>query len=117
MFQAKVIIERQNEVMDAMRLDKDRASYLLDKVVIPSLKLDVRDLFDAFLRVLEERDDTKHLYEDLKLHLRQSLSQQPFTEPSQVLQYSILHYGQPAYQLPYMDNHLVPATRTRQQFL
>ena len=99
-------------MMDAMRLDKDRASFLLDKVIIPSLKLDVRDLFDAFLRVLEERDDTKQLCEDLKLHLRQLLSQQPFTEPSQVLQYSILHYGQPAYQLPYMENHLMPATNS-----
>ena len=94
LFQAKVIIERQNEVMDAMRLDKDRASYLLDKVIIPSLKLDVHDLFDAFLRVLEEHDDdTKQLCEDLKLYLRQSVSWQP--QPPQVLQYPILPYGQP----------------------
>ena len=98
--------------MDAMILDKDRASYLLDKVIIPSLKLDVHDLFDGFLRVLEQRDETKELCEDLKLHLRQSLSQ-PSTKPPQMLPYPIQQhqqfpYGQPhPYQLPYMDNRLM----------
>lgn len=114
LFQAKVIIERQSEVMVTMKLDKDRASYLLDKVIIPSLKLDVHDLFDAFMRVLEEHDvDTKRLCEDLKLHLRQSLSQQPSAESPLMLQYSVPPYGR-SYpnQLPYMDNHLIPATRT-----
>ena len=75
-----------------MRLDKDRASYLLDKVIIPSLKLDVHDLFDGFLRVLEQYDETKELCENLKLHLRQSSqSESPHAQ--------MIHY--PIQQLPY----------------
>ena len=105
-----MIIERHSEEMYTMKLDKDRASYLLDKVIIPSLKLDIHDLFDGFLRVLEQHDETKELCEDLKLNLKHLLSQPSELPPLQypVEQYQPLPYGQfHFYQSPYMDNHLI----------
>ena len=93
-----------------MKLDKDRASYLLDKIIIPSLKLDIQDLFNGFLRVLEQHDETKKLCEDLKLNLKYLLSQPSEHPPLQypVGQHWQLPYGQfHPYQSPYMDNHLI----------
>ena len=89
--------------MNAMTLDKDRASYLLDSVIIPSLKLDIHDVFDAFLHVLEEDDSPiiKRLYEDLKSYLELSLSQPSPAHPPKVSQYP---QGQPQ-QLPFEQSH------------
>ena len=40
-----------------MTLDKQRAGYLMDTVIIPSLKLDIPEPFYSFLKVLEEEED------------------------------------------------------------
>ena len=40
-----------------MKLDKQRAAYLMDTVIIPSLKLDIPEPFYSFLKVLEEEED------------------------------------------------------------
>ena len=77
--------------MNAMTLDKDRAEYLVDEVIIPSLKLDIREPFDNFLQVLEDDDNPVviAIVKSLKSYLagsippqrKGSLPHQPYSFP------------------------------------
>ena len=71
--------------MNAMTSDKDRAEYLMNKVLIPSLKADVREPFYNFLQVLEDDDNpvVKAIVKDLRSHLRPSMPPQPPGPPVQ----------------------------------
>ena len=55
--QADVVSDDQRDQMNAMTLDKERAGYLLDNVIIPSLKVDIREPFYNFLEVLKEDEN------------------------------------------------------------
>ena len=66
--------------MDIMSLDKERAGYLMDKIIIPSLKLDIAEPFYNFLEALEEEEDNvviKKIAEELR-----SLLGPPMPQPS-----------------------------------
>jgi len=81
--------------MDIMSLDKDRAGYLMDRIIIPSLKLDIVEPFYNFLEVLELEEDNvvvKVIAKDLR-----SLLGPPMPQP---------HGGQPY--APGQPPHYVP---------
>ena len=66
--------------MDIMSLDKERAGYLIDRIIIPSLKLDIAEPFYNFLEALEEEEDNvvvKKIAEELR-----SLLGPPMPQPS-----------------------------------
>ena len=65
----------QRDQMKAMTLDKERAEYLIDNVIITSLKVDAREPFYDFLQVLEDGDNAvvKAVARDLRSQLEQSL--------------------------------------------
>ena len=76
--------DKQREQMDAMTLDKERAGYLLDSVIITSLKVDIHEPFYRFLQVLEEDHNpvVNVVADDLRSHLKQpQLSTQRFSCP------------------------------------
>ena len=84
--------------MEVMALDKQRAAYLMDTVIIPSLKLDIPEPFYSFLKVLEEEEDNlvlKTIAESLRSLLGPPMPQpyggQPYT-PGQPQHYAT---GQP----------------------
>ena len=62
----------QREQMNAMTLDKDRAGYLLDTVIIATLKVDIQEQFYNFLGVLVNYDNAvvKQIGNDLRMHLK-----------------------------------------------
>ena len=55
--QAGVVSDDQREQMNAMTLDKERAGYLMDNVIIPTLKVDCQEPFYNFLKILEDDDN------------------------------------------------------------
>ena len=62
--------------MNVMTLDKDRAEYLIDTVIIPSLEVGAKESFTNFLKVLGEDDSpiSKEVLKDLNTHLGPSYS-------------------------------------------
>ena len=77
--QADVVSDDQREQMNAMTLDKERAGYLLDTVIITSLKVDIQETFYNFLQVLEDDDNpvVKVVANDLRSQLGPSMPPQP----------------------------------------
>ena len=77
--QADVVSDDQREQMNAMTLDKERAEYLLDTVIITSLKVDIQETFYNFLQVLEDDDNpvVKVVAKDLRSQLGPSMPPQP----------------------------------------
>ena len=76
----------QREQMNAMTLDKDRAGYLLDTVIIATLKVDIQEQFYNFLGVLENYDNAvvKQVGNDLRMHLkRPQFSKRSFSCPAE----------------------------------
>ena len=69
----------QREQMNAMKLDKERAEYLLDSVITPALKVDFQELFYNFLQVLENDDNpvVKVVAKDVRSQLGTSTVSQP----------------------------------------
>ena len=65
--------DNQKEQMIAMTLDKERAGYLLDSVIIATLKIDIQESFYKFLQVLEDDHNpvVKVVANDLRLYLKQ----------------------------------------------
>ena len=63
--------------MDSMKLDKDRAKYLIETVVA-SLRYDFRERFYNFLQVLEEEDNpvVKVVAKDMRSQLEPSMPPQ-----------------------------------------
>ena len=71
----------QREQMNAMTLDKERAGYLMDNVIIPTLKVDCQEPFYNFLKILEDDDNpavVKAVAKDLRSSLRLSAASQPY---------------------------------------
>ena len=67
--------------MNAMRLDKERAGYLIDNVIIPTLKVDYQEPFYNFLKVLEDDDNpavVKAVAKVLRSQLGLSMPPQPY---------------------------------------
>ena len=95
----------QREQMKAMTLDKERAEYLIDNVIITSLKVDADKPFYDFLQVLEEEEDSavvKAVARDLRSQLGPSMPQPPVQQAYVPQSYSG-QPGQPLYNggLPY----------------
>ena len=78
--QADVVSDDQRDKMNAMTLDKQRAGYLMDNVIIPTLKVDIREPFYNFLQVLEEDENVvvNAIAKDLR-----SLLGPPMPQPGQ----------------------------------
>ena len=77
--------DKQREQMNAMTLDKERAGYLLDSVIITSLKVDIQEPFYRFLQVLEDDHNpvVNVVANDLRSHLKQpQLSTQRYSYPA-----------------------------------
>ena len=53
----KVILPKQKEEMEAIPIESKRMEYLLDKVIYPSLNLEVGIKFKHLLEVMEESKD------------------------------------------------------------
>ena len=66
--------------MNAMTLDKERAGYLIDNVIITTLKVDSQETFYNFLQVLENDDNpvVKVVANDLRSQLGPSMPPQPY---------------------------------------
>ena len=90
--QVDVVSDDQREKMKAMTLDKDRAGYLLDHVIIPTLKVDIQEPFYNFLEVLEQDENVvvKKVAKDLR-----SLLGPPMPQPGQPFPGQPQYGGQP----------------------
>ena len=90
--QVDVVSDDQREKMKAMTLDKERAGYLLDNVIIPTLKVDIREPFYNFLETLEQDENVvvKAVAKDLR-----SLLGPPMPQPGQPLPPQQQYSGQP----------------------
>ena len=104
--------------MNVKKLDKDRAEYLIDTVIIPSLEVGAKESFTNFLKVLGEDDSpiSKEILKDLNTHLGPS---QPYQGPPMPQPYSTpqgpsathppYHQGPPMPQ-PYYGHQGAPTT-------
>ena len=90
--QVDVVSDDQREKMKAMTLDKERAGYLLDNVIIPTLKVDIREPFYNFLETLEQDENVvvKAVAKDLR-----SLLGPPMPQPGQPFPPQQQYSGQP----------------------
>ena len=67
LFSKDVITLKEKESIKACSTQSDRMEYLLDYVIIPSLKVDVINKFKGLLKVMKESDDPTLLYMAKKL--------------------------------------------------
>ena len=77
LLQVGVVSDNQRAQMKAMESDKERAEYLIDNVITPSLKIDILEPFYDFLQVLEGEDNSvvKAVAKDLRSQLGPSMPQ------------------------------------------
>ena len=66
----KVILPRQKEEIEVISLERKRMEYLLDKIITPSLNIQVSIKFKDLLEVMEQSDDVifKHMAQKLGTH-------------------------------------------------
>ena len=57
LYSKRVITSDQKEQIQKKQLRKEKVSYLLDSVIIPSLELDDTTLYDNLIKVMEDCDD------------------------------------------------------------
>ena len=57
LYSNKVITEGQKKKIEAKELDSDGMQYFLDEVLILSLELDMTEIYNKFIKVLEDSDD------------------------------------------------------------
>ena len=84
----------QRKQINEMTVDKERAGYLLDTVIIATLKVDYRELFYNFLGVLEDYNSpvVKQIGNDLRVHLKRlQPSMRSFSCPGE---YYSSHYSE-----------------------
>ena len=67
LYKKKVILSRQMETIEAKSLQSDRMEYFLDKIILPSLEMEISTHFNRFLEVMENSDDDKLTSMVLKL--------------------------------------------------
>ena len=67
LFAKKVITFRQKELIETMHLQHQKMEYILDKVIIPTLKLKISTVFKKFLEVMEESGDEELILMAYKL--------------------------------------------------
>ena len=53
----KVITEGQKKEIEAKELDSDGMQYFLDNVLILSLELDITEIYNRFIKVLQDSDN------------------------------------------------------------
>jgi len=53
----KVITGEQKKKIESKNLESDRMQYFLDEVLIFSLELDITEIYNNFIKILEESDD------------------------------------------------------------
>ena len=54
LFAKKVITFRQKEQIETMHLQHQKMEYIIDKVIVPTLKLKISTVFKRFLEAMEE---------------------------------------------------------------
>ena len=55
----KVILSMQMEMIEAKSLQSERMEYILDRIILPSLKMKISTYFNSLLDVMEKSDDEK----------------------------------------------------------
>ena len=55
----KVILSRQMEIIEAKSLQSERMEYILDRIILPSLEMEISTYFNSLLDVMEKSDDEK----------------------------------------------------------
>ena len=57
LLRSKVILDKEKEVIETISVESKRMEHLLDKIILPSLRLNVPVKYKRFLEVMERNED------------------------------------------------------------